>query len=166
MSKFRKKPVVIEAVTQVSVCDIDDTRRSGPRIGQSPPMTHDEARALIADGRKHDEAMTPVPWYGRSRFVSRVPDSSGVGGTLHTNHVANVADRENAAGIAWMRTNLARLLDGYSEALEECERAQAAAVKSLDDPGRRHDPATVIEWLTRNLDIANARIDELTKGRP
>jgi hypothetical protein len=55
--------------------------------------------------------MTPGPWFGRTRFVSRVPDSSGLGGTLPANRIANTADREDAAGVAWMRTNLRVLLD-------------------------------------------------------
>jgi len=83
-------------------------------------MTTDP-RTLIAEGRKHDEAMTPKPWYGRSRFVSRVPDNTGMGATLHTNHIANTADQEDARGIAWLRTNLASLLEGYASAMDEMD---------------------------------------------
>lgn len=79
-------------------------------------------RTLIEDGRKHDEAMTPGPLYARSQLVSRRPDNTGMGGTLHTNHVANFRERDDAAAFAWLRTNLRALLDGYSQALEENER--------------------------------------------
>lgn len=85
-----------------------------------------EARALIAAGRAHDEAMTEAPWYGRSRFrfVSRVPNSSGgMGGELQTNRIANTAEGPDADGIAWLRTNLRALLDGYAAALDEIDHA-------------------------------------------
>jgi hypothetical protein len=95
-------------------------------------MTDVELDRLLAEGRKHDEAMTPGPWFGRHRLVSTVPDSRGMGGTLHTNHIANTADPEEAAGVAWMRTNLCTLLDELDRLRDEIEsRDQDAMERAL-----------------------------------
>lgn len=47
----------------------------------------DKLRALLArkEGRH---------WYPRNRFISLVPDNSGMGATLPTNHIANFVDKE------------------------------------------------------------------------
>lgn len=79
------------------------------------------ARALIAAGRKHDEAMTSGPWCGSSGFV-RMPN-----GDYSWCQESDEQDGlVNAAGIAWMRTNLRALLDGYVAALAEVDRLAAA----------------------------------------
>lgn len=72
------------------------------------------ARELIAEGRKHDEAMTDAPW---SRGDRRIYPTSG---------------SNDSAGIAWMRTNLRALLDGYAAALDEIEQPKG----SHDQPHR------------------------------
>jgi len=46
-------------------------------------------RALIAEAKRHDEAMTQPPWHDRVRLISRVPNNTGMGASLHTNHIAN-----------------------------------------------------------------------------
>ncbi len=91
-------------------------------------MTTD-ARALIEEGKRHDEAMVDQPWRvsqvdtGGSAQV-RCDDSprSPPSGCLIPFFVLHHTD---AAGIAWMRNNLAALLTGYSAALDEVERLTA-----------------------------------------
>ena len=73
-----------------------------------------ELRALVA-------AATPGPWFARSRHLSLVPDSSGVGGTMHTNHIGVMAEQDVAAFIAAARTAVPELLDRV-EALEAALR--------------------------------------------
>jgi len=50
------------------------------------------------------DAATPGPWFARGRHLSRVPNDSGMGATLHTNHIGVMAEREDAAFIAAART--------------------------------------------------------------
>ena len=82
-----------------------------------------ELRALVA-------AATPGPWFARSRHLSLVPDSSGVGGTMHTNHIGVMAEQDVAAFIAAARTAVPELLDRV-EALEaENEKLKHAEIMS------------------------------------
>lgn len=53
--------------------------------------------------------MTPGPWFARGRSLSRVPNSSGVGGTLPTNHIGN-ADRGDCVAIAALRNHADAML--------------------------------------------------------
>ncbi len=71
-------------------------------------------RALLAGA-------TPGPWYARGRFLSRVPDNSGMGETLHTNHIGTTAEREDAALIAAIHEALPTLLDLADAALDYVE---------------------------------------------
>jgi len=64
-----------------------------------------EARALIAEGKHHDEAMQ---W---AQIFSVVIQVQG--------------DGDDATGIAWLRTNLAALLTGYAVALDALDAAEA-----------------------------------------
>lgn len=74
-------------------------------------------RTLIEEGRKHDEAMTTGPWRHRGPVVE-IDDDHELNLCIAETH----GHRKDAAGIAWLRTNLRALLDGYSQALEENER--------------------------------------------
>lgn len=130
-------------------------------------------RALIAEGRKHDEAMTRAR---RTTFAE----------------VASVADAlaANDAGIAWLRTNLARLLDALTAALDDAEqlrqlnrtwvaardaweactisdpkfaRISSAVVKSeralratVDEPDTGNSPAAVEVAQTKLIDLIAA----------
>jgi len=71
----------------------------------SSELRRTTARALIAEGCKHDEAMTPA-----SDF-----DSTGL----------MVHDGANVSGIAWSRTNLRALLDGYAAELDATDKLEA-----------------------------------------
>lgn len=93
-------------------------------------------RALIAEAKRHDEAMTRPGW-AYDQTSGQIIAPSGVNQFLSKticemyvqNHLAN------AAGIAWLRTNLRALLDGYSRALDEAERLRAlgnAAANAVD----------------------------------
>lgn len=94
-----------------------------------------EARALIAEGRKHDEAMTDAPWsdwpgmQGLPGFPRILGDMKLAGREEIAKIGSWTRQRENAAGIAWLRTNLASLLTGYASALDEVERLRAEASK-------------------------------------
>jgi hypothetical protein len=104
-------------------------------------MTNDEARALIEAGRKHDEVMTEAPWESaetppssRRSWVRNVdrnhPDydmrvAATGGDDDREREVVNRRDAiPNANGIAWMRTNLHALLDGYAAALNRVAMLQ------------------------------------------
>lgn len=84
----------------------------------------EKLRALLArkEGRH---------WYPRNRFISLVPDNSGMGATLPTNHVANFVDKETCELAAEAVNALPALL-----AIAE------AAMAWRDDPQRpgHHPP--------------------------
>lgn len=69
-------------------------------------------------------AMTERPWFARSRFLSRVRDSSGVGGTLPTNHIGNLAERDDAVAIAALANHadalvaLVEAVEGYARVVD------------------------------------------------
>lgn len=69
-------------------------------------MTTDH-RALIADGRAHDEAMTPAPWEEGMAGAIAVVHFDGD----DVRHVATAGSHSNREGIAWLRSNLSVLLD-------------------------------------------------------
>lgn len=102
-------------------------------------MTHDEARALVAEGRQHDGAMTRAPWTTPigTRFLGavsaiidglerQVAAAAGQAPQFDDAPDVGAALAANAAGIAWMRTSLAALLTGYADALDEIERLRSA----------------------------------------
>lgn len=80
------------------------------------------AAELVAEGRRHDEAMSPGPWIGGADSVG-ITDPHG-----RYRVIAEIADADrrepNAAGIAWLRTNLPQLLGAIEQWLaeSECER--------------------------------------------
>ncbi len=76
-------------------------------------------RALLA-------AATPLPWFDRGRHISRVPDNTGMGATLHTNLIAVIADQSDAALIAAAVNALPGLLDRIAELEAACARLEAA----------------------------------------
>jgi hypothetical protein len=93
--------------------------------------TTDEARALIAEARQHDEAMTEAPWVHHQVIngngevgYDAVRDPNGR--TIAYDSDGSESDFEecNARGIAWLRTNLRALLDVATAALEENELAE------------------------------------------
>lgn len=119
-------------------------------------MTTDP-RALIAEGRKHDEAMTAAPWtFDEPSAPAGSVDIVGVrlledGRAVPTDEhgdpivvaewVAQCDPHRDAAGIAWLRTNLAALLDGYASALDEVDAQAETALGCLDLA--RHQAATL-----------------------
>ena len=60
---------------------------------------------------------TPAPWFARGRHLSRVPNDSGMGATLHTSHIGVLHEADDAAFAAMARTAVPELLDRV-EALE------------------------------------------------
>ena len=60
---------------------------------------------------------TPAPWFARGRHLSRVPNDSGMGATLHTSHIGVLHEADDAAFAAIARTAVPELLDRV-EALE------------------------------------------------
>jgi len=83
----------------------------------------------ILELRALADAATPGPWFARGRHLSRVPNDSGMGATLHTNHIGVMAEREDAAFIAAARTREPLLAAGVldltrqlAEANRELER--------------------------------------------
>jgi len=108
-----------------------------------------EARALIAEGKRHDEAMTRSPWVmGYSRIDSKpavleyelgvnmipvdaadddprwsaLPEFEVCSVPVVGGDTATAQGERDGLGIAWLRTNLAALLDGYTAALDEVDR--------------------------------------------
>ena len=128
-------------------------------MGTSDPVTcptcatldaPDYRRALVAQGRAHDQAMTPPPWVepegGRMRgaveavvggYRRQVVQASSdapsaedlldVGpGTPGTDDVARRRLLANASGVAWIRTHLAALLDQVDRALDLADEEREA----------------------------------------
>lgn len=102
-------------------------------------------RELIAVGRKHDEAMTEG-WPADNRR------DSAVWFMILLNHP------ENAAGIAWMRTNLRALLDGYAAALDELGHATAHDGDHLSKASR-----AMVETVMNDRDRLRADVLRLTE---
>jgi hypothetical protein len=95
-------------------------------------------RVLIAEGLKHDAKMTGAPW--EATGPDNGPDDMDCIVDSHDHLVADTSEsREpiaDALGIAWMRTNLRAILDGYAAALDEVERDARA---SADSPRAAND---------------------------
>lgn len=96
-------------------------------------MTTDP-RALIAEGRKHDEAMTAAPWTECCSWQDESHPCRLIWGAVDAETIGSLVLEEgrppkaDVAGIAWIRTNLAAMLDGYASALDEIERLKADIV--------------------------------------
>lgn len=157
-------------------------------------------RELIAEGRKHDEAMTQgnaVAGLYRSDLIDeqvaqfREAHAEHAGAPMHVVAVAEsfsvpiwvsatcIATTGNgphgaadAAGIAWMRTNLRALLDGYAAALEELGHATMHEGDWLSKTSRlmcetlmgdRERLRADVIQLTRQRDEARADADRLRR---
>ena len=97
-----------------------------------------DARKLIADGRKHDEAMTDGPWeWDDDDGMLKQPDSRSWRGlridgdlvafgapTGEGDHRICMMDGDSS-GIVWLRNNLRALLDGYEAALDQIKSDRA-----------------------------------------
>lgn len=101
----------------------------------------DKARALIAEGLRHDGAMTPGPWSEASGRRQRGAIEVEVGERCYYQVAQASAEAaaaldapapdyksdgsagrrltDNAAGIAWLRTHARELLTGYAAALND-----------------------------------------------
>lgn len=117
-------------------------------------MTTDP-RTLIADGRRHDEAMDEIVTDVGHRSDSAV-------------WFMRASRPDNAIGIAWLRTNLRAMLDGFSKALDEVENlrkdgermaCELAELRRLRD-GVRALHVDAERWLTEPDDRANLRAAE------
>jgi hypothetical protein len=64
-----------------------------------------------ADLRSLVAKMTLAPWYAHTRAISLVPDNTGQGATLHTNHVGNFVDRDDAVAVTALRNHATAILD-------------------------------------------------------
>lgn len=115
--------------------------------------------ALLDEARRHDAAMTEGPWYERGRFVSLTPVNTGMGATLHTNHIANLVEQDDAAGIAWLRTNLRALLDAHEQALGEVDRLRAGLTEL-------RDAVTAADLPIVRCNVVVTEIDAILKGAP
>ena len=73
--------------------------------------------ASLLELRALADRATPAPWFARGRHISRVPNDSGMGATLHTNHIGVLHEADDAAFAAMARTAVPELLDRV-EALE------------------------------------------------
>ncbi len=121
-------------------------------------MTAD-ARALIAEGKRHDEALAS---HGQER--EWIADRGSVVVKRHPRAEFH-CNPTNAAGIAWLRTNLAALLEGYSAALDEvyaiagtAEERLAEVAKLLTELG---DLKLVIEQQDREMERMRAAVTAL-----
>lgn len=88
------------------------------------------------------ERATRPEWFARGRHLSLVADNSGMGATLHTNHIGNFAEPDDATFIATARTAL-------PEAIAEVRRLKAALMEACDIAERRR---AAIDYLGRNID--------------
>lgn len=81
------------------------------------------------------ELATPGPWYVRGRMLSRVPDSTGMGGTLHTNHIANFASREDCEyvhAVLAAHDALAKRVEDLEETLHAERHGMRASYNALN----------------------------------
>jgi hypothetical protein len=83
-------------------------------------MTTD-ARALIAEAKRHDEAMSPEMRHSRFSTAPHFRIWAG----------RNDLTEADVVGLHWLRTNLAALLAGYTAALDEVERLSALVPPSI-----------------------------------
>ena len=78
---------------------------------------------------------TPAPWFARGRHLSCVPNDSGMGATLPTNHIGVMAEREDAAFIAAARSAVPALLDRVAELEARLRDALAIAALFVEADG-------------------------------
>jgi hypothetical protein len=122
------------------------------------PMTTD-ARALIEEGRRHDEAMTDGPWVSER-------DDPEYGEVYSADPYKLVAQTgrapvaANATGIAWLRSNLRALLDGCSAALDEVE-GKDKTIERLVARIAATDAPEDIDATLASLEAASAQIATL-----
>jgi len=83
----------------------------------------DDLRSIVV--RSH-----PRAWYARGRHLSLVPDNTGMGGALHTNHIANFADADDCAAIAALANHADALIELWRACDEwmESDGAQSGAI--------------------------------------
>ena len=81
------------------------------------------------------DAATPAPWFARGRHLSCVPNDSGMGATLPTNHIGVMAEREDAAFIAAARSAVPALLDRVAELEARLRDALAIAALFVEADG-------------------------------
>lgn len=144
-------------------------------------------RKLIEEGRKHDERMTNGPWI--EEFFYRdgddliKPHRWRIFLVGHDNPRTNSRDcdwnKHDAAGIAWMRTNLRAILDGYAMALDAAERDEREFTSLIDTRDHREQQINEIadalgdesEWSNLNdrgdnaCELAEALVQERDKLR-
>lgn len=124
-----------------------------------------DPRTLLAEARVIDEALTPEPWLVSEHGSIYVGDIRSA--------ISSMGDRTDASGIAWMRTNLRTLIDGYAAALDEVDRlrelatlAGNAAITAADElrqprvcvvcgACKTHDVPAEIAKLTSERDLGN-----------
>jgi hypothetical protein len=129
--------------------------------------TTTDARALIAEARKHDEAMTEAPWEwdDKDDAFRHIDELVAFGEPISEGNHGIVIDQADARGIAWLRTNLRALLDGYAEALEEAAgitRAHAHICKELDErEQQREDSARWLDERVRRIAELTAEVERL-----
>jgi hypothetical protein len=117
-------------------------------------------RELIAEGKKHDEAMTEGPrgYDGeRGRVYGPGPNQF-----LHKDVCEMIVGNHNrnAAGIAWLGTHCRELLTGYDRALDEVERLTITQDRLVARIAATDAPAD-IEATLATLDGARDRIAAL-----
>lgn len=120
-----------------------DRSRAGDTASLGPYRTAGQTaeQALIEEGLRHDAAMTPGPW--KSWMVAQP-------GMLP----AHLERDENAEGMAWLRTNIRKILTGYRAALGEVDRLTGQRDRHLLRI-RRSVPAQNVDD-ERNDDVLHA----------
>jgi hypothetical protein len=124
--------------------------------------TPSNPRALLTEGRKHDEAMTEGPWRnGADPSHFDAPEVTDA--RTFAYYVTAPAD---AAGIAWMRTKLSELLAGYAAAMDEIEAINAVRDEVLGGlPGRPKSPTEFVRWLVGSVEAVGANVAGLRDQR-
>jgi hypothetical protein len=101
------------------------TCAAGGEPGAEPVATAlaaPDLRTLIADGHRHDEAMTPGPWRQEYAWNNAGMPTADFAIPGHNGGATVEMLADDAAAIVWLRTNLRPLLDALEAA--EAERAQ------------------------------------------
>lgn len=91
-------------------------------------MTSAELRRIV------EARSWPKTWFARGQHLSRRPDNTGMGGSLHTNHIGVMADRDDATAVATL-ANHADALVALVEAVERWARGlpEDGATLEVDD---------------------------------
>lgn len=104
-------------------------------------MTNEELDSLEALAA----AATRSPWHARDRHLSLVPDNTGMGATLPTNHIGVMTERDDAAFIAASR-------DAVPQLIAECRRLQQLDANWNTDYGKlRDDYAYLVGLRVRDI---------------